>query len=311
MKVLVVDDSEAIRDAIKDVLTAHKYEVETADNGAQALDKYAKFKPDLVTLDLSMPIMDGYETLKRILGLDRDANVIMLTASEQYEALETCLRVGAIGYIVKPFTAKELMTGITNALRKRDDKNVALLFSLACNKIESSIKKIIDSEVSVILADVQVIRQEVSTQMLSPELNLSQIRVVPRIAEDLKIEAPDNTVGYLTEISGQQNGMIATFIQKKDLATLFNIDDVNTQFSISDQPIEFFHIINTKIISQLADTTHLALKSEPTRLYSKNDKELSLGKELTKAIFEIVTGEKRMSIEIQLWFSTGQIFRRL
>lgn len=308
MKILVVDDSKSVLELAKDILTIHKYEVETAENGAQALDKYFKFKPDIVTLDLAMPIIDGYETLKRILALDRDAKVVMLTASEQQDVVERCLEKGAIGYIIKPFAAKDLVAAITNAWKASSDKNVVTLFSFACNKIQDSIRKMINSDVSVTVSQVIVIRQEVSTQMLSSRFDVSQIKAVSKTVEHLKIEAPDDAVGYVTEIWGQQHGILISFIQEKNLASLFNIGGVDDQHRIFDQPVEFFDIINQKILSELANATHLILDFKPTRLYNTNDKDAP-AKMVAKATFEIVIKQQRIPIEFQLWFETGGIFR--
>ena len=75
MKVLVVDDSVSIQMAIKAVLNQANYQIETAGDGAAALSLYCKFKPDIVLLDMSMPIMDGKETLRRLLSLDQKARI--------------------------------------------------------------------------------------------------------------------------------------------------------------------------------------------------------------------------------------------
>jgi CheY-like chemotaxis protein len=64
-RILAVDDSPVILSLIKDVLTARDYSVETANDGQDALEKYAEFKPDVVTLDLTMPLMDGYQVLRQ------------------------------------------------------------------------------------------------------------------------------------------------------------------------------------------------------------------------------------------------------
>lgn len=308
MKVLVVDDSKSVQDLIRDILTANNDEVETADNGAQALDLYEKFRPDIVTLDMIMPIMDGYETLKRILVHDKDAKIIMLTASEQHEVLERCLERGAIGYIVKPFTEISLTAGINNALNAGSDKNVAVLFSLASNKIEDTVRKMVGYDTSVVMSNITVIRQQVSPQIVSSSFDVGKIRVVSQITDELKIESSRGTVGYVTKISGQQQGMLASFIQEKDLARLLSIYGVDDQRISADQPIEFFHIINSKILSDLATATHLVLSFEPTRLYTSDD-HTPPARMVTKAILEIVYKQQKIPIEFQLWFETGAIFK--
>jgi two-component system chemotaxis response regulator CheY len=313
MKVLAVDDSKTILDLIRETLTLHKYEVETADNGAQALDKYAKFRPDIVTLDLAMPVLDGYETLKRILHLDKNANVVLVTASEQQDILERCMEKGAIGYIVKPFTAKELVTAITNAWKAGSNKNVTQLFLLAAGKIEGSIKKMMvpKAVVSVVLKEIQVMSKQKPTQIISTGVDLSQIRVVPEVLEELKIEVPNGAVGYITEFGGQQRGAIISFIGSQDIQFLFGANSYKT--AAEEQATEFFNIVNAKILSELANATHLVLSREPAKMLTRPGQQenniQSLGDELTKATFEVSIDYKRILLEIQLWFSTGQIFR--
>lgn len=115
MKVLAVDDAEAIVNLIKDILTSRGHEVETAKDGQSALTKYAQFKPHIVTLDLNMPGISGYDTLTKILEMDRRAIVIILTANDQDTALQECMKRGAAGYIMKPFKPNELLESLQTA----------------------------------------------------------------------------------------------------------------------------------------------------------------------------------------------------
>lgn len=305
MKILVVDDSKTTLESVKEILTLHKHLVETAENGAQALDNYEKFHPDLVILDQVMPIIDGYETLRKILYVDKNANILMMTASEQHDVLEKCLNMGAIGCIIKPFIASDLITTITNAWRESSNKNVVTLLSLVHNKISSNIMKLLGSDVSVSLRDLKVIRQEISLQLNSYQ-NAGNMRCVSNVTKELTIDTPNDSIGYMTEISGQQNGMILSFIRKEDLIALFNIGTID--FCKTDKPVEFFEMINTKVLSELANATHLRLKAEPTKLYYGKE-EKAPAKTLIKTTFEIDTAQKRIPFEIHLWFNTGKIFR--
>jgi len=97
MKILVVDDSTSTLNFTKKLLTASGHDVDTAGNGAAALDKYATLRPDLVLLDITMPLMDGKETLRRILELDKNATVIMTTAIDDGEIIQGYLTRGAVG----------------------------------------------------------------------------------------------------------------------------------------------------------------------------------------------------------------------
>jgi two-component system chemotaxis response regulator CheY len=314
MKVLVIDDSKAILNLVRDILTVHNFEVMTADNGAMGLDAYAKFKPDIVTLDLAMPVMDGYETLKRMLAMDREANVIILTASEQQEILERCMEKGAIGFVIKPFTAKELLAAIDRAWKAGSAKNVATMFSLAQNKIETGIRKLAEvfmpnlsaTSLSIMLSDLQVIRRQQSTQVLSSTLDVTQIKVVPNVVEDLHVQVPKASVGYITEFGGQQRGAVISFMNVQDLRELFEGNNADTSGKIA----EFFNVFNSKIISELSNSTHLVLTQEPIQVYDHSRyKDSELATEVTNAIFDIITESKKIPVEVQLWFNSDKIFR--
>ena len=115
MKVLAVDDTPAIVKLVEVVLSSRGHMVETAQDGPTALRRYDQFKPDIVTLDLTMPGMSGYETLTKILEKNKLAIVIILTANDEDVALQECMKRGAAGYINKPFKPSELVEALQTA----------------------------------------------------------------------------------------------------------------------------------------------------------------------------------------------------
>lgn len=112
---MAVDDNAAIVTLINDILTSRGHQVETALDGKIALQKYSLFKPNMVTLDLMMPEMSGYETLTKILEMDRNAIVIMLTANGEDDAVLECMKRGAMGFLTKPFKTNELLDSLQTA----------------------------------------------------------------------------------------------------------------------------------------------------------------------------------------------------
>ncbi len=109
LKVLVVDDAPIIRMMIGAVLTnCGCTVVGQACDGVEALEKYRELKPDMVTMDMTMPNRDGIGALKDILNFDPNAKVVMVTAVDQRDTLLQAIKLGAIDYIVKPFDEKQL-----------------------------------------------------------------------------------------------------------------------------------------------------------------------------------------------------------
>lgn len=288
-KVLVVDDSVIIRDTIKDVLSVEDYEVDTAENGAQALDKYARFRPDVVTLDLSMPVMDGYETLARLLKLDKNAQAIIISAFE-HDLLKRCMEKGAAGCLMKPFNNEQLVMTIKKLLRIGYDKNLITMFCQVASKIEPSIRKFFDPEASVILKDVNVINQE----------DLSKIKSVPEIVNPSEMQAPEDSVGYVCEFNGQRNGKIISFIKKGYLDKLFG----STATSGKDNPyvLELFNVINCKVLSTLIENTTIILNPQPTELYDPSKNIDEVWRTVTKAMFEIKSINRIIPFEIHVQY---------
>ncbi|NLY80676.1 MAG: response regulator [Lysinibacillus sp.] len=116
-RILIVDDAAFMRMMIKDILTKNGYEVvgEAAD-GVQAVEKYNELRPDLVTMDITMPEMDGITALKQIKSIDPNAVVIMCSAMGQQAMVIDAIQAGAKDFIVKPFQADRVIEAIQKAI---------------------------------------------------------------------------------------------------------------------------------------------------------------------------------------------------
>lgn len=117
-RVLVVDDEADIVSTLQYRLEFCEFEVITAVNGKEGLEKAANEKPDLILLDISMPVMDGHEMLERLKNRPelKDIPVIMLTAYSDAKDVAKAADLGIVDYITKPFDFTELMGKISNAL---------------------------------------------------------------------------------------------------------------------------------------------------------------------------------------------------
>jgi two-component system chemotaxis response regulator CheY len=116
-KILVVDDAAFMRMMIKDILSKNGFEVVgEANDGAQAVEKYKELRPDLVTMDITMPEMDGITALKEIKKMDGGAKVIMCSAMGQQAMVIDAIQAGAKDFIVKPFQADRVIEAIKKTL---------------------------------------------------------------------------------------------------------------------------------------------------------------------------------------------------
>lgn len=116
-RVLIVDDARFMRRVVADVLTAAGHEVAgEADDGTKVLDSFRELRPDVVTLDITMPGKDGLEVLRELLGQEPEARIVMCTAVGQEPKVMEAMRIGARDYVVKPFRAERLAEAIDAAL---------------------------------------------------------------------------------------------------------------------------------------------------------------------------------------------------
>ena len=120
-RVLVVDDSMFIAKQLGQIFSSEGFEVAgTAADGAQGVDLYKSLHPtvDLVTMDITMPVMDGVSALEKILEFDKDACVIMVSALGKEDVVKKSLLMGAKSYIVKPLDRKKVLERVISVLKK-------------------------------------------------------------------------------------------------------------------------------------------------------------------------------------------------
>ena len=114
--VLVVDDAAFMRMMLKDILTKHGYNVIEARNGNEAFTMYEQNTPDLVTMDITMPELDGIGGLKRIRSAHSNARVIMCSAMGQQAMVMDAIQNGAVDFIVKPFQADRVLEAVRKVI---------------------------------------------------------------------------------------------------------------------------------------------------------------------------------------------------
>lgn len=113
-RVLIVDDAAFMRMSIRNMLQNYDFEiVGEAENGLMAVEKYKELQPDIVTLDITMPEMDGLQALREIKKIDPAASVVMVSALGQEARMKEAIIYGAKGFVVKPFKEEIIVSALS------------------------------------------------------------------------------------------------------------------------------------------------------------------------------------------------------
>lgn len=118
-RILVLEDDQDVMDTLKLILLSKGYEVDVAYNGKQGVEKIKQRRPDLIVLDLTMPIMDGWAVL---VALKKDPNysaipVVIITSSQKAEDIEKAKKFGVESYVVKPFEAQKILRIVRHLMK--------------------------------------------------------------------------------------------------------------------------------------------------------------------------------------------------
>lgn len=116
-KILVVDDAAFIRMRVEKFLQRQGFDVFLAEDGTSGLESFKKEKPDIIFLDVTMPDISGMEVLKQIKEIDKDAKVVMLTNIDQQDTIMEAVKLGAKGFMKKPFEEEKLLDKINKLLK--------------------------------------------------------------------------------------------------------------------------------------------------------------------------------------------------
>jgi len=115
-RVLIADDSEFMRNLLREILEADFEIVGEAENGVEAVDLYKEHDPDIVMMDIVMPIRSGIEATDEITDANPDAKIIMCTSVGQEEKMKEAIKAGASGYITKPFQKPNVLEAINDVI---------------------------------------------------------------------------------------------------------------------------------------------------------------------------------------------------
>ncbi len=119
LRVLIVDDAIFMRTMIRDILEKNGFEiVGEAGSGKEAIEKFTRLKPDLITMDIVMPEMGGIEAVKSIIKIDPKAKILMCSAMGQKALVIEAIQAGAKDFVVKPFQPSAVIEAITRIMEE-------------------------------------------------------------------------------------------------------------------------------------------------------------------------------------------------
>nr|WP_274366276.1 MULTISPECIES: response regulator [unclassified Paenibacillus] len=168
-KILVVDDVPFMRQILSEILEKHGYLVVKVENGQQAVDKFAYEKPDIVIMDINMPIMDGITATKKIKEIDKDAKILALSAKGFLPVIFDILEQGARDFVVKPFQEETIL----DALIRIYDGNVTF-------------NKQIFQAIKEEFGEDNTNKEALSQEMISKVLQLCTLEYDERTREEIK-----------------------------------------------------------------------------------------------------------------------------
>lgn len=116
-RILIVDDAKFMRETLETILSNDGHTiVGKAENGKEAVALYKEFRPDLVTMDITMPIMNGIEAIKKIIDIDNEASIVACSALSQQKVVVEAIESGAKDFIVKPFDEHRVLESVNQTL---------------------------------------------------------------------------------------------------------------------------------------------------------------------------------------------------
>lgn len=126
IRILIVDDFEMTRSLLRIILRSDEFEiVGEAVNGQQGIEQFEKLQPDIVLLDVVMPVLSGLDTLERIHKINPKCLVLMVTGADDQELVDRAMQNGASGYILKPFNSASVLETLSQARDKFIKQNPA------------------------------------------------------------------------------------------------------------------------------------------------------------------------------------------
>lgn len=163
-KILIVDDNQNNIRLLQDILEDEGYEVHSLNSGIPVVETSRRIKPDIILLDIMMPLLDGFEVCKALKedAELRDTPVIMVTAKSEGKDLKNALEIGAVDYIKKPIDEEEVIARVQSALRQKNSRE-----DLRNKATKDGLTGLLNHNILLELLELEIKKQERTKQVIS------------------------------------------------------------------------------------------------------------------------------------------------
>ena len=290
-KALVVDNSKHTADAIEKYFETEGYVTCSAENGAGALNLCMTVRPEIVTLALDLSVMDGFELLKRIRKEFPEIKCIVISSLENMDVMEKCFRLGAAGFLVKPFTKEEFIGTVNNSLRLQAQGKLYHIFLRSASRLDNAMRRLIPNS-TVSLTTLEMFPYEVPVKVNYQNTNYKLVSV-PKIKETRTWSAPEGKTGFIDLLVGRAEGKIISFVSEDAISYLRNFEDV-------EDIEEFFDMVHAKIVSEIAESFEREIYLKRCGHFDVQIFEYP-PTDMVKAEFAIKTDEKIINLDTFVW----------
>lgn len=221
-KILVIDDQKGIRNTLKDVLEYESHDVSLAENGPQGIDLFTAEKHEVVLCDIKMPEMDGIEVLDRVLKINPDVPVIMISGHGNIETAVDAIKKGAYDFIEKPLDLNRLLVSVRNAVEKKElvtetktlKKQVAKTYEMigespAISKVKEMIEKVAPTDARVLITGSNGTGKELVARALHEKSNRAAMPFVEVNCAAIPSELIES------ELFGHEKGAFTSAIKQR------------------------------------------------------------------------------------------------